>query len=93
LLLLPKAFDASYGDLPYAEKRGHYLKQNLLAQGLHEKAYERSPGFLRFVSDTGLPFTAHPTFKKADLDARQELYRRLAEDLWNPSRLAQEVAT
>jgi len=40
LLLLPKSFNASYGDLPYKEKREHYLKQNLLAQSLHEKAYE-----------------------------------------------------
>ncbi|MGH7962707.1 MAG: DUF262 domain-containing protein, partial [Candidatus Binatia bacterium] len=44
LLLLPKSFNASYGDLPYMEKREHYLKQNLLAQSLHELAYEHSPG-------------------------------------------------
>ena len=37
LLLLPKSFNASYGDLAYKPKRGHYLKQNLLAQSLHEK--------------------------------------------------------
>ena len=49
LLLLPKSFNASYGDLPYADKRKHYLKQNLLAQSLHEDAYERDPGFTRFV--------------------------------------------
>ncbi len=91
LLLLPKSFNASYGDLPYSEKQGHYLKQNLLAQSLHEKAYDRSPGFLRFVRESGLPFIPHPEFKKADLDARQELYRRLAEEIWNPDRLAQEV--
>ena len=91
LLLLPKSFNASYGDLPFAEKREHYVKQNLLAQSLHEKAYDHNPGFLRFVRETGLPFTAHATFGKADLDARQELYRKLAEDLWNPSRLAQDV--
>ena len=91
LLLLPKSFNASYGDLTYAEKREHYLKQNLLAQSLHELAYERSPGFLRFVKETGLPFKAHPEFKKADLDARQELYRNLAEEIWNPERLMREL--
>ena len=85
----PKSFNASYGDLPYAEKREHYVKQNLLAQSLHEKAYERNPGFLRFVCETGLPFATLTTFRKADLDSRQELYRKITEDLWNPSRLAQ----
>jgi len=87
LLLLPKSFNASYGDLPYAEKREHYLKQNLLAQSLHERAYEHNPGFLRFVEESCLPFKPHPEFRKADLDARQELYRRLAEEIWNPERL------
>jgi hypothetical protein len=38
LLLLPKSFNASYGDLPYGEKREHYDSQNLLARSLHEQA-------------------------------------------------------
>lgn len=92
LLLLPKSFNASYGDLPYSEKRGHYLKLNLLAQSLHEKAYDHSPGFLRFVRESGLLFAAHGEFRKAGLDARQDLYRRLAEEIWNPERLTREVA-
>jgi hypothetical protein len=92
LLLLPKSFNASYGDLPYAEKREHYLKQNLLAQSLHEKAYEHNPGFLRLSKESNLPFRSHPQFKKADLDARQALYRQLAEAIWNPKRLSQELA-
>ena len=91
LLLLPKSFNASYGDLPYAEKRGYYDSQNILARSLHENAYEHNPGFLRFVERSGLPFQAHPTFLKADLDDRQELYRLLAERIWNPSRLEEEA--
>lgn len=93
LVLLPKSFNASYGDLPYRVKREHYLGQNLLARSLHEQAYDHSPGFRRFVSESGLPFHAHADFKKADLDARQELYRRLAEQIWNPERLQQEAAS
>lgn len=89
LLLLPKSFNASYGDLLYAEKREHYLKQNLLAQSLHEKAYERNPGFLRFIKETGLPFKPHPEFRKVDLDERQQLYLHLAEEIWNPKRLGE----
>ena len=91
LLLLPKSFNTNYGDLPYAEKHRHYLSQNLLARSLHEQAYDRNPGFRRFIEESGLPFRAHAEFRKADLDMRQELYRRLAERIWDPERLAQEA--
>ncbi len=91
LLLLPKSFNASYGDMTYKKKREHYLKQNLLAQSLHEKAYEHNPGFLRFVKTSKLPFQSHVEFKKADLDERQKLYQKLAEQIWNPGRLLEEA--
>ena len=91
LLLLPKSFNASYGDLPYEEKREHYYGQNLLAQSLHEKAYEHNPGFRKFREETGLPFKPHKEFRKADLDARQDLYRCIAEQIWNPESLLREV--
>lgn len=87
LLLLPKKNNTSYGDLPYEKKREHYLKENLLAQSLHEKAYENNPGFKQFIEKSGLPLHPHLEFKKADLDARQKLYRQLAERIWNPERL------
>jgi hypothetical protein len=89
LLLLPKSFNASYGDLPYAEKRTHYAGQNLLARSLHESAYDHNPGFKRFTAERGLQFQAHAEFMKADLDARQLLYRQLAEQIWSPERLVQ----
>ncbi len=91
LLLLPRSFNASYGDLEYEEKRKHYLKHNLLAASLNENAYEHDPGFAHFVRKSELPFRPHPEFKKADLDARQELYIRLAEKIWSPERLVQEA--
>lgn len=93
LLLLPKSFNASYGDLLYAGKREHYLGQNLLARSLHERAYDHNPGFRRFIEESGLSFRAHAEFRKADLDARQILYQQLAERIWSPERLAQEVAS
>jgi hypothetical protein len=45
LLLLPKSFNASYGDLPYAEKREHYAGhgQNLLARSLHDGLTTTTP--------------------------------------------------
>ena len=87
LLLLPKSFNASYGDSPYEKKREHYIKNNLLAQSLHEKAYEHNPGFKRFIDSSGIPFKPHPQFRKEDLDERQNLYTRLAKEIWNPERL------
>jgi hypothetical protein len=91
LLLLPKNFNASYGDKRYADKREHYYGQNLLAQSLCERAYQNNPGFLRFRDQSGLPFQPHAEFKKADLDARQALYREIAEQIWNPERLSKEA--
>jgi hypothetical protein len=91
LLLLPKSFNASYRDLPYAEKREHYLGQNLLARSLHEKAYDHHPGFRHFIEKSGVPFRPHAEFKKADLDARQALYRQLAERIWDPAVLDEEA--
>jgi len=91
LLLLPKSFNASYGDLKYAEKLPHYLSQNLLARSLHPQCYSHNPGFKQFIERTGLPFQAHPAFKKADLEARGQLYRQIAELVWNPDRLTEEA--
>lgn len=91
LLLLPKSFNASYGDLPYPEKREHYVGQNLLAKSLHEMAYDHNPGFKRFIEESRLPFQAHNEFKKVDLNARQKLYLQIAEQIWNPQRLEQEA--
>ncbi|MEQ1735125.1 MAG: DUF262 domain-containing protein, partial [Rhodoglobus sp.] len=100
LLLLPKSFNASYGDLPYVNdtepgksKLPHYNTQNLLARSLHPQCYQHNPGFLRFVEKSALPFHAHTTFKKADLEERGKLYRQLAEKIWDPDDLLREVAT
>jgi hypothetical protein len=91
LLLLPKSFNASYGDRPYEEKLPHYFGQNILAKSLHPDCYKKNPGFLSFVRESGLPFRPHAEFKKADVDARQKLYLSLAEQVWNPDRLEQEA--
>lgn len=91
LLLLPKSFNASYGDLPYAEKLKHYNAQNSLARSLHPDCYDRNPGFLRFVEQSGLPFKCHMSFVKADLEERGELYRAIAQEIWNPSNLLRAV--
>jgi uncharacterized protein with ParB-like and HNH nuclease domain len=100
LLLLPKSFNASYGDLPYMDeteptkgKLEHYLKQNLLAMSLHPLCYQHNPGFKNFLDDSGLPFRPHAEFTKSDLEARSLLYRRLAERIWNHEELLREATS
>jgi hypothetical protein len=88
LLLLPKSFNASYSDLTYAEKLPHYLGQNLLSKSLHPNCYTNNPGFLSFRNSSSLPFRAYSNeFKKSDLDDRQMLYQKIAEQIWNPEHL------
>ncbi len=91
LLLLPKKFNASYGDLTYKEKLPHYNTQNLLARSLHTQCYDHNPGFLRFVQQSGPPFKAHDQFTESDIDARGDLSRQLAERIWNPAALLPKV--
>ena len=78
--------------MPFAEKREQYAGQNLLARSLHEGAYDHNPGFRRFIERSELAFRAHAAFSKADLDARQALYQQIADRIWNPERLTQELA-
>jgi hypothetical protein len=88
LLLLPKDFNASYGDKTYLEKLPHYFGQNLLAQSLHPYAYQHNPSFLGLIQRTGLPFKAYPDgFTLADVEERHELYRQICEHVWDPEAL------
>jgi len=91
LLLLPKSFNASYSDLPYEDKLPHYLTQNLLARSLHPQSYKHNPGFLKFVEKSGLPFKPYEKFDRAALDERCELYRQIAERVWNPEDLLRDA--
>ncbi len=91
LLLLPRGFNQSFGDKPYTEKLEAYFGQNLLAKSLNEQCYRNNPSFLTYANRSGLPFRPHQTFKKADLDARQELYRLVCEEIWSPSRFDGEL--
>ena len=92
LLLLPKSFNASYGNLPYEKKLPHYNTQNLLARSLHPMAYEHNPGFVQFIQRSGLPFRPHEQFKRTEIETRGKLYLQLAERIWNPDDLLGEVS-
>jgi hypothetical protein len=87
LLLLPKQFNASYGDETYAEKRPRYFSQNLLAASLDPQTYDKNPGFLAFIKSSGLPFKPYEEFKAADIVERGNLYRAIAKQVWSPDDL------
>ncbi len=89
LLLLQRGVNQSIGDATYEAKRDAYLSnsQNLLARSLHPLAYKNLPRFQRLLDRTRLPFRAYDSFGPEQLAERQELYIRIAEWVWNPSRL------
>jgi len=93
LLLLPKKFNASYGDLTYEKKRPHYNSQNILARTLCDEAYDHNPGLRQFMERTGIELRPHAEFKKTDLEARQKLYLELAKRVWDPAQIAAELGT
>jgi len=89
LLVLPKSFNASYNDLTYEQKLPHYLTQNLLARSLHPQAYDHNPGFVHFVKSSGLPFKPYDQFTSKSFAERGDLYRQIAERVWNPEDILQ----
>lgn len=82
LVLLPKGTNQSYSDKPYEEKLPHYIKENLLVKSLCDFAYENNPNFVHMKNRLELPFEPHSSFKKADIQTRQKLYRKICEKIW-----------
>lgn len=83
LLLLPKSFNASYGDDDYSVKVEQYFSQNILAQTLCKKKYTNAPGFIRFLDYSKLPFKSYEEFTRASIIERAELYRKILAWNWN----------
>lgn len=81
LLLLPKGFNASYGDDPYEQKVVQYFSQNILAQTLNPLKYVNNPGFIAFKQHSGLAFQPYEHFKRASITERADLYKAILE--WN----------
>lgn len=81
LLVLPKSFNASYGDDPYSLKVKQYFSQNILAQTLNKQKYENNPGFVKFKDESKLEFESYDEFKKVNIAKRAELYKQIL--IWN----------
>lgn len=82
LMVLPKSFNASYGDSPYGVKVEQYFSQNILAQSLNEKKYTNNPGFIEYVKRTGIPFKPYVVFTRESINERMNLYRKILEEHW-----------
>jgi hypothetical protein len=90
LLLLHRSDNASYRDEPYSAKVEYYRGQNLLAASLHPTTHTRNPTFSRFLKKYELASLMRPyptDFDDKAILARQALYRRLCEIVWDPARL------
>ena len=83
LLLLPKGTNQSFKSDAYEEKLPHYLKENLLAQTLHEDCYKKNPNFIRYKNHSNIDFKSYPHFKNNDLLSRTELYKSICESIWS----------
>lgn len=81
LLVLPKSFNASYGDDSYEKKLEHYFSQNILAQTLNRNKYVNNPGFMKFIQTSYLEFKFYDSFKRISIEERAELYRNILK--WN----------
>ena len=82
LLLLPKSFNASYGDKPFSEKVVQYMGQNILAQSLNALKYKNNPGFLSFKEESKLDFKPYSEFKNQSITERTNLYRGILLYNW-----------
>ena len=89
LLLLQRGLNQSLGDATYEDKRDAYVAhgQNLLARSLHPLAYQNNPAFSQLRQRAGLRFRSYDEYGPDEQRERQELYIRIAEWVWNPSRL------
>jgi hypothetical protein len=98
LLLLHRSDNASYQDEPYSAKVEYYRgsQNNLLAASLHPATHKRNPAFSRFLRKHNLAGLMRPYPKDFDnkaIDVRQDLYRRLCEIIWDPTRLGFTMPT
>lgn len=87
LLLLPKDFNQSFGDMEYSKKVEKYFGQNILAKSLNENSYKNNPSFLKFIHESQLPFKPTKKFSKKEIIERQNLYTKLIEKMCNFSNL------
>lgn len=86
LILLPKDFNQSFGDMMFEKKVDKYFGQNVLAKTLSEEFYENNPSFRQFNEQKNLPFKYYKRFSKNEIMERQELYTKIIGEIWDLNR-------
>lgn len=81
LLLLRSGTNQSYKDSSYEIKVQHYIKTNNYAKSLNELFYKNNPNAQDFIDKYG--FKSHPHFKIEDIEDREELVKKICENIWN----------
>lgn len=92
LLLLPQGTNQSFSSDKYEDKLEHYIKENTYAQTLHPTYYSKNPNFLKSDKVKMLCFQPHPHFKKKDIGDRQELLKRICEQIWEVEYFDQKIS-
>lgn len=82
LIILTRDKNRSYQAMPYQQKVGKYPGDNVLAQALNSMAYTNNPKFLQVAQQYG--FAPIPTFTKASIADRANIYLQMAVDIWDP---------
>lgn len=81
LIILTKDKNRSYQDKKYSEKVELYLGDDIFAKSFNKKAYINNPKFIPLVEK--YDFKAHEKMDKDAIKYRQEIYKKIAEDIWN----------
>lgn len=94
LLVFDKTHNASLNHHTYAKKLPTYLAHgdnNPLAKSFHVDFYNNIPQFKTFneqlLKDEEVHFMSYETFGKEQIVARDNLYRILARQIWDPKRV------
>jgi hypothetical protein len=91
LVLLPKSKNASYNDMRYSKKVGHYVKENLLAASLTKEVYVNNTRFNGMIRKYDLPLSPINSFDAETLESRQQAYRKIIECVWSNDRIREEA--
>ncbi len=83
LILLPRGTNQSFSSDKYENKLKHYIKENTYVQTLHPDCYVKNPNFVNSEKIKNLGFKSYPEFKEEHVRERQELAKRICEELWS----------
>ncbi|NOJ79205.1 GmrSD restriction endonuclease domain-containing protein [Myxococcus xanthus] len=83
LVLLPRSRNRSLQDKSYIDKLAAYSTENVLAQSLCSGFYQNNPNVNGFTTThPTMKLRAIPSFSKAEIDERAEVYRAVALEIW-----------